>query len=300
MERKLVLRGLLAGLAGGLIAFVFARVFAEPQIQAAIDYESGRDAAQAALDKAAGLPVDGGEMEMFSRTVQANVGIGVGLVLFGAAMGLVFAFVYTFCLGRVGRVRPRTLSLLVAGAGFGGLYLVPFLKYPTNPPAIGHGDTIQVRANLYLLLLGCSILFGVIAVVLGQRLQRRFGTWNATLLAIGAYVVGIGAVMALLPSVGELSSNVHAYGHHPTETPLPLTDSHGAIVFPGFPADTLATFRLYSIGAQLLLWTTIGLVFAPLAERLLNPAGASPATAPGTAGTGPAAQSAAGDTVEVA
>ncbi|MBN6547760.1 CbtA family protein, partial [Actinacidiphila bryophytorum] len=47
MEKKLILRGLLAGAAAGLLAFLFARVFAEPQIGKAIDYESGRDAAQA-------------------------------------------------------------------------------------------------------------------------------------------------------------------------------------------------------------------------------------------------------------
>ena len=58
MEKKLILRGVLAGAVGGLLAFVFARIFAEPQIQQAIDYETGRDAAQAALNKAAGLAVE--------------------------------------------------------------------------------------------------------------------------------------------------------------------------------------------------------------------------------------------------
>ena len=43
MEKKLILRGVIAGAVGGLLAFLFARVFAESQIQAAIDYESGRD-----------------------------------------------------------------------------------------------------------------------------------------------------------------------------------------------------------------------------------------------------------------
>ena len=42
-------------------------------------------------------------------------------------------------------------------------------------------------------------------------------------------------------------------------------------MFPGFPADLLYSFRLYSIGAQLILWTAIGLIFGPLAERLLEP-----------------------------
>jgi len=279
VERKLVLRGLLAGLAGGLAAFVVARILVEPQIQAAIDDESGRDAAERVLDRAAGLPVGDGEREVFSRAVQANAGLGIGVVLFGVAMGLLFAFVYTFCLGRVGRLRPRTLSVLVAGAGFGALYLVPSLKYPANPPAIGKGETIWDRGNLYLLMVGCSVLLGVGAVVLGRWLRPRFGSWNATLLAAGTYAVVIGVVMALLPTFGDLSANVAGHGHRATETPLPLTDAGGRIVYPGFPADTLAAFRLYSVLAQAVLWTTIGLVFAPLAERLLAPA-PDPATSP--------------------
>jgi len=56
MERRLILRGALAGALAGLLTFLFARIFAEPQITAAINYESGRDAAQESLDKAAGMP----------------------------------------------------------------------------------------------------------------------------------------------------------------------------------------------------------------------------------------------------
>jgi hypothetical protein len=55
MEKKLILRGAIAGAAAGLIAFVFARIFAEPQIQAAIDYESDSVAAQVVLWSAIGL-----------------------------------------------------------------------------------------------------------------------------------------------------------------------------------------------------------------------------------------------------
>jgi len=269
MERRLILRGLLAGAIGGLLAFIFARIFAEPQIQQAIDYENGRDAAQEALDKAAGAVTSAEGMDVFSRTVQANVGIGVALILFGAAMGGLFAVAYAICLGRTGRVRARTLALLVAGGGFLGLYLVPFLKYPANPPAIGHADTIQLRSTFYLLMVACSVLFLVLTVWLGRRLQARFGTWNATLTAAGVFVVATGIVMLVLPSFGEFAANQQY--HSATETPGPLTDPSGRIVFPGFPADVLFSFRLYSIGAQLILWTAIGLVFGPLAERVLDP-----------------------------
>ncbi|MQY11039.1 hypothetical protein SRB5_11530 [Streptomyces sp. RB5] len=269
MEKKLILRGLLAGAVAGLAAFVFARIFAEPLIGRAVDYESARDTAQAALDQAAGTPVSGGEHEIFTRAVQANAGIGLGMIVLGAAMGALTAVVYAVCLGRTGRIRPRVLALLVAAGGFAGFYLMPFLKYPANPPSIGHEDTIRDRSNLYLAMVGCSIVLLVLAVWLGRRLAVRYGNWNATLLAGAGYAVGIGLVMWGLPDAGELAANVEVYGHHATETPLPLENARGTIVFPGFPADDLYRFRLYSVLAQALLWGCLGLVLGPLAERLL-------------------------------
>lgn len=270
MERKLILRGLLAGAVGGLLAFLFARTFAEPQIQQAIDYESGRDTAQDAIEHASGLSAghEAEGAEIFSRTIQANVGIGVAMIFFGMAMGALFAVAYAICLGRTGRVRARNLALLVAGAGFLGFYLVPFLKYPANPPAVGNGDTIQQRSSLYLLMVGCSVLFLILTVWLGRRLQARFGTWNATLIAGAVFIAATAVVMLILPSFGELKANASL--HSATETPAALRDADGTIVFPGFPADLLFNFRLYSIGAQLMLWTAIGLIFGPLAERLLE------------------------------
>jgi putative cobalt transporter subunit CbtA len=268
MEKRLILRGLLAGALGGLLAFVFARIFAEPQIQKAIDYEGARDAAQEALDKAAAQTSPAEGMEVFSRTIQANVGIGVALILFGAAMGALFAVAYAICLGRTGRIRARNLAVLVAGGGFLTLYLVPFLKYPANPPAIGHEDTIRLRSSFYLLMVACSVLFLLLTVWLGKRLQARFGTWNATLIAGAVFIAATAVVMLILPSYGELAANKEF--HSATETPGPLTDPSGKIVFPGFPADLLFNFRLYSIGAQLVLWAAVGLIFGPLAERLLE------------------------------
>ena len=279
MEKKLILRGVLAGAIAGLLAFAFARIFAESQIQKAIDYESKRDAFQAALDKASGIKPPPPGPDIFSRTIQANLGIGVGMIAFGAAVGAIFAVVYTVCLGRVGRVQPRTLAVLVAAAGFLGIYLVPFIKYPSNPPSIGNPDTIKQRGGLYLVMVLASVLLLGAAVWLAQRLKPRFGNWNATLLAAGAFIVAIGVLMLALPSLGEIGDNPSIYGHHATETPLPITDAKGNTIFPGFPADVLFNFRFYSVAAQLLLWSTLALVFAPLADRLLSPHMVEPAEA---------------------
>jgi hypothetical protein len=49
-----------------------------------------------------------------------------------------------------------------------------------------------------------------------------------------------------------------------------MRDASGAIVYPGFSADVLYEFRLVSLGTQLVLWATVGLVFSALAGRLLG------------------------------
>jgi hypothetical protein len=269
MEKAIILRGALWGGIGGLLAFVFARVFAEPIIQRAIDYEGGRDEAQHALDHAAGLPDEMEHPEVFTRSIQENIGIGVGMIAFGIAMGALFAVAYCVIYGRFSSLPPATLAVLLSGGMFFALYLVPFLKYPANPPSIGHGETIGLRTGLYLTMVVASVLSLVLAVWLARRLQPRFGAWSATLMAGGAFIVVIGVVMLLLPSLGHLSVNA-GYGDYATETPQPLLDPQGKIVFPGFSADDLYAFRLYSLGAQLILWATIGLGFAPMANKLLG------------------------------
>ena len=274
MEKDLIGRGMLCGAIAGLLTFVFNRIFAEPYVQRAIDYEAGRHAAQELIDKSGG---EHEHAELFTRTVQANIGMGVGMIAFGLGMGLLLALVYLVCLGRVGRLGPRPLALLVAAAGFVGLYLAPFLKYPANPPGVGQADTIDQRTTMYLVMVLASVLLLALAVWLGQRLGARFGAWNASLLAGAAFAVAIGIIMAALPTFG-LPGNGQT-GATATETPLPLVDATGAIRYPGFPADVLFYFRFYSVASQLLLWSAIGLLFAPMADRLLGQASRAGAAA---------------------
>jgi len=274
MVKKLIVRGALSGAVAGLVAFIFARIFAEPVISKAIDYESARDAMQDKLDRAAGLAVPPAGPDIFSRTIQMDVGIGAGLILFGAAMGALVAVGYVVAIGRVGRVRPFQLALLLPAFYFLGVYLVPFLKYPANPPAIGHEDTIRERGALYLVTVAVSCIALFLAVYFGQKLHKRLSLYPSVLIAAVGFVVVMAVLFLILPPLGHLHANVVEYGKQDTETPLPLYDANGNLVFPGFPADLLAKFRVYSIINQLILWGGIALLFAPQAQRLLDPAGA--------------------------
>lgn len=275
MEIRIILRGAVSGFLAGIVGFIFARIFAEPWINKAISYESGRDDAIKAIAQAAGVAVTPDGPEYFSRTVQSTAGLATGIIGFSTAMGALVAVTYLVLHGRF-NIRPRTLALLVAGFGFLGIYAVPLCKYPPNPPSIGHSFTVTTRTELYLTMVGCSILFLILAAVLGRRLTPRFGTFNATLIAAVAFIAAISIVIGLLPSLGELAANKRVaasigYGRSATETPLPVKNLHGQIVYPGFPADVLWKFRFFSILAQMLIWAAIGLIFGSLLERFFNP-----------------------------
>ena len=250
MEKRLIARGLLAGAIGALLAFLFARLCAEPVIGRAVAFEDGRTSAE----EATGVHEHGAEL--LTRGVQANAGLGFGVLIFGVAMGALFAVLFCVVFARVRQIGPRELSALLAAAAFGAVYLVPFVKYPPNPPAVGQSDTIVMRTGWYLAMLLASVALAIAAMWLARRLAARFGPWYGRLLAAGAYLVAITGVMVLLPTVDE--------------TPQPLRDPAGAIIYPGFPADVLYEFRLVSLGTQLVLWATIGVVFATFAGRLLG------------------------------
>jgi hypothetical protein len=266
--RSFVLRGALAGAVAGFVAWLFALVFAEPQIDAAIAYEEGRGAAEETLAVAAGAAPAGAEEEIVSRGIQGTLGIGVGMVGIGIAVGLLFAVAYTLLHGRVA-LRPRVLALVVAGAGFLTIYGTPFVKYPANPPAVGSDETIGDRTALYLVMVVGSLVFLAAAVAIARLVRERVGTWNAVLVGGLVYVVLSAILMKVMPGLGELTINVVENGPRLTETPLPLRDPAGTIIFPGFDPDVLWSFRIASFTAQLLLWGVLGLVFGALTERRL-------------------------------
>jgi predicted cobalt transporter CbtA len=243
----------LAGAVAAALAFVFARLFAEPVIGRAIAFEEGRTE----VAHAQGVHEHGAEL--FTRGVQGNAGLGFGVLIFGIAMGALFAVLFCRLYGAYARVRnagPRALSIRLAAGAFIVVYLVPFVKYPPNPPAVGQSDTIGARTGWYLVMVAASVVLAMAAVWLAGRLAARIGVWNAGLAAAGGYAVLVAAVMLVLPDVHE--------------TPEPMRDASGAIIYPGFPADVLYDFRLVSLGTQLVLWAAIGLVFATLAGRLLG------------------------------
>jgi Probable cobalt transporter subunit (CbtA) len=233
MVRALLVRGMLAGLAAGLLAFVFAYAVGEPQVQAAIDFEDH-------LARLAHEPTAAAEV---SRGIQRTLGLLTALVLMGVALGGVFALLFAWAYGRVGPLGPRPTAALLALAAFLTVTVVPFTKYPANPPTVGDPDTIDRRTALYVAMICISLLAVVAAARLRRQVLARLGAWNAATVAGVAFVAIVAAAELVLPAVHE--------------TPA------------GFPADVLWRFRVASLGINAVLWTSIGLGFGLFAERLL-------------------------------
>ena len=233
LVRGLLIRGLLAGLAAGVLMFAFAWVFGEPQVDAAIRFE-----------EAASPPSS--EAPLVSRDVQSTFGLLTGTIVFAVAVGGIFALVFAAVQGRIGHARPRVTAATLALVAFVVIVLVPFLKYPSNPPAVGADETIGYRTRIYFVMLLLSVVAAFAALRVGRDAVKRLGAWNGVLVAVGSYLVLVAISQVLMPSLDEVP--------------------------PGFSASIIWHFRIATLGTHAVLYATLGLAFGALAERWITQA----------------------------
>ena len=254
MVGALLMRGMLAGLVAGLLCFCFLKVYGEPQVDGAISFETQLEKSKAEAAHAAAHAsgtahthshaAEDAQPELVSRETQAGLGLFVAVMVYSTAFGGLFALAFAFAYGRVpGALTPQAVSALLAAMCFVAIYLVPNLKYPANPPAVGEPETIGLRTALYFVMIAVSIAAMVGSAALKRPLAARFGDWNANLMIAACYVVVVAVAGLLLPAVNEVPDQ--------------------------FPAALLWRFRIASIGSQLLMWAAIGLLFGALAQRTL-------------------------------
>ena len=225
-------RGLAAGLLAGLLAGLFAFVVGEPLLDRAIGLE----------ESAHGSHAHGGagDEEVFSRPTQ-KVGLFFATGLSGTFVGGLFGLAFAYFRGRLNAGSDWTRSLSLAAAIFAGAVLMPFLKYPANPPTVGDPATIGARTAAYFAMVGLSLLTVLAAWHASRMLKGRGMSQPVRHVAVGiGFVAVVGCLFVSLPASAD----------------------------PGaFPAGLLWSFRISSLGTQLVLWTGLGVVFGALCER---------------------------------
>ena len=222
MFRRLLKHGVVAGMAGGVALAVVLGLAGEAPIGRAVALEGGRGDAP------------------FGRGAQQLGGM-VAAVLYGAAVGAVFAVVYAAVRHRLPVADDWRAAVVLAATGFVAVFLLPFLKYPANPPGVGAPDTVGRRTALYLVAIGWS----VVATWGGWRAWRAL-TDRGTSLHQAAPVTA--AVWVALAAVGLAALPGH---------PDPVT----------VPATLLWDFRVSTVGGAAAFWSVMGMVFGWLRVR---------------------------------
>jgi len=243
--RRYLRDGAIAGMVAGAVSAVVLRLLGEGAIGRAVALEHAHH------------PGTAGE-ELFSRTVQQAGGV-LAILLYGLALGAIFSVVFVAVRPKLGQAGTWLQSMALAGVGFAGIFAVPFLKYPANPPGVGDPATIGRRTALYLVLLGWS----VVATWATWRAARWMRTRPDPLpdhlrmpAAALCWITLVAVGMVVLP---------------------PNSDAVPA------PAQLIWTFRLASTGGAVALWSTIGVVFGwlRLAHEGRRPMAALNALRPG-------------------
>jgi hypothetical protein len=238
--RNFLVRGLLAGLVAGLLAFAVAYTVGEPQVDAAIAVEEAAPAPEPA-EAADGHSHAADAGTEVSRANQSTWGLATGTLAVGITLGGVVGLASAFAVGRIGRLRPSQTTALVALIGFIAVGLVPFLKYPSTPPAVGDENTIGSRTLEFFSMQGISVLAAIGAVLLARRLLGSISTYRAVVVSGGSYLLVVIVAAILLPAVNEIGD---------------------------FPGDTLWYFRLASLLTLATMWGAIGVVLTGLIGRL--------------------------------
>lgn len=223
---------LLAGVLSGALYGLVNIVLVTPYIDRAVELESSRL---------------GESVDIAYRVWQKEGAVLAGL-LAGVAYSSIFSIVYAYMASRnpqgITIRRGITMALIIWFV----LYLMPMLKYPANPPAVGDPETIYYRQSIYITYL----LISSISAVALALLRARF-------VAAPVAVVGNGAIRY----IREVAI-IGAYA---------LIMATAYILMPPNPdtiniaEDILVGFRVTSAITSLMLWLMIGFTTSLLWSR---------------------------------
>ena len=165
------------------------------------------------------------------RDWQKSGQVLAGTIL-GTSIGALFGIVYALSRNSLKGKNDIQKTFVLAGIIWLTMYLIPFLKYPANPPTVGDGETVVLRAILYLSLITISGFGAVGFYQIYKRLKQ-----NIKMLAIAGYVTFIGMVLILMPP-------------NPDEITAPM--------------DLVNGFRAMSVVAVSVFWVSVAVILGGL------------------------------------
>ncbi len=114
--------------------------------------------------------------------------------ILGTSIGALFGIVYALSRSALPKGSDIKKIFVLAAIMWFSIYIIPFLKYPANPPTVGDGETVILRAILYLSFIAISG-FGVVGFYqIYKRMEK-----DKRFVAVAGYAAFIGIVFVLMP-----------------------------------------------------------------------------------------------------
>jgi predicted cobalt transporter CbtA len=168
----------LAGAIAGIMLAIINQGIVQPFIEQAIALENQRAAAEGEMIN----PIEFDNYRIWQRIGQIVAGI-----ILGTSLGALFGLVFAYSRSSIPASNNVKKALILAGVMWLVLFVVPALKYPANPPAVGNPDTIYYRQSLYVAYLAISGLTALGAAFL----YRKFGNKQVKKALLPAVYSGI-------------------------------------------------------------------------------------------------------------
>ena len=217
-----ILISLLSGVIAGVILAGVNYFVVEPYIDRAIEIEVNNSVAS-------GEVVDFDELNSY-RVWQKEGTFAAGAIL-GLTYGAILGIVYALSRKYLPSSDDRKKALILAAVMCLSLYIIPFIKYPANPPAVGDPETIGLRDSLYS---GYQLASGIIALgvsILIYKLQRiSYLKYIIPIFYLGLVV----SIYAVFPA-------------NPDDITAPM--------------DLVNAFRVVTFGTMVMFYLVLGAIF---------------------------------------
>jgi predicted cobalt transporter CbtA len=222
---------LISGASAGLIHGTVNFAIVEPYLDQAIGIENQNLFASGDKENTPDFWVKYEGYRVWQKSGQILAGIILGISI-GSLFGIVFALSRNSLPG----TNNVTKALALSGIMWATLYLIPFLKYPANPPTVGDGETVVLRAILYLSFIAIS----GIGVLIFYKLSKKFKN-KKKLVALIMYGVFMSVAFVVMPD-------------NPDEITAPM--------------NLVNEFRLMSVLGVSSFWISVGIILGYLWNRL--------------------------------
>ena len=179
-----ILITLISGAIAGTILGLINQLLVEPYIDQAIEIEVQNTVAS-------------GELVQY-RLWQKGGEIVAGTIL-GTSISALFGIVYIYSRDSLPGSNNKKKGLILAGIMFFVIFLIPALKYPANPPAVGDPETIEYRESLYIGMLVISG-FTALGVAIIYRSLGQSRKESRKIIVPATYAVIIALAFAVLPN----------------------------------------------------------------------------------------------------